>query len=245
MPAAWPVAPSAHPGAWPRLLGPCEVCRRWSPATLCADCVARFGAPRPRCARCGLALGAASAACGACLREPPPFEHTVCAVDYRFPWDGLITEFKFQGRVELAAALGRLLAAAVCRADAPRPALLLPVPLADARLRERGYDQAWALARVLARALGLPAEARLLQRPLATVHQATLDRAARQRNLRAAFMVDPRRRPAVQGQRIALVDDVMTTGATVREAASALLRAGAAAVDVWVVARTPADAGAG
>ena len=117
---------------------------------------------------------------------------------------------------------------------------VVPVPLAPARLAERGYNQAWELARRLARGAGrgrpTPAccGARRTQ-----AHQADLDRAERQRNLRGAFMTDPRRRSELQGRRVALVDDVMTTGATAREAAAALLRGGAAAVDVWVVARTP------
>ena len=109
----------------------------------------------------------------------------------------------------------------------------------SARLSERGYNQAWELARRLGRSLGVAADPGLLWRPADQAHQADLNRAERQRNLRSAFMTDPRRRGELQGHRVALVDDVMTTGATAREAAAALLRGGAAAVDVWVVARTP------
>ena len=125
------------------------------------------------------------------------------------------------------------------RAGWPLPQLVLPVPLSAARLAERGYNQAWELAKRAAAALGLAADATLLQRPLDSAHQATLDRRARQQNLRTAFMVDPRRRARLQGLRVALVDDVMTTGATAHEAALVLLRAGATAVDIWVLARTP------
>jgi ComF family protein len=173
------------------------------------------------------------------MREPPPFEHTVCAVDYGFPWDHLITQFKFHGHTALAGALVQQMLRAVRDAASPLPQCVLPVPLAPRRLADRGYNQAWELARRLATALHLPAQADGLQRPLDTEHQARLDRAERHRNLRSAFMVEPRHRPALQGLRVALVDDVMTTGATVSEAARALLHAGAAAVDVWVVARTP------
>lgn len=233
----------------------CEVCRQWcgegrgafsALCALCADCVARFAAPLPRCGRCGLRMGLASPACGACLRTPPPFEHTVCVADYGFPWDRLVADFKFHGRAELAGMLAALLHAA-CRLAATRqPAtdavtLVLPVPLSAGRLAERGYNQAWELARRVAALANLPARPDLLLRPWETAHQADLDRAARQRNLRSAFMVDPRLRSVLAGQRVALVDDVMTTGATAREAAAALLRAGAAAVDVWVVARTADD----
>lgn len=217
----------------------CEVCRQWSAAALCTDCVARFAAPAPRCLRCGLKVGLAGATCGTCLREPPPFRHTVCVGDYGFPWDGLIAGFKFQGRDKLAALLAQRMHQAVADADLPRPDLVLPVPLSPQRLAERGFNQAWELARRVAHAQGLAARADMLLRPADTAHQAELTRAERQRNLRSAFMVEPRHRGALQGRQVALVDDVMTTGATAREAAAVLLRAGAAAVDLWMLARTP------
>ena len=221
-----------------RLSSQCEVCRQWAQAAVCDDCVSRFAATVPRCSRCGLRLGLSAPACGECLRDAPPFEHTVCAADYAFPWDALIAAFKFHDRVELAAALAERLLAAVRASAVPPPQLVVPVPLAPARLAERGYNQAWELARRLAPAVGATAQAHLLWRPADSAHQAELGRLARQSNLRRAFMVDPRRRGELLGRRVALVDDVMTTGATAREAAAALLRGGAAAVDVWVVART-------
>jgi ComF family protein len=224
----------------PALPSQCEFCRRWGPGTWCDDCGARFAPPRPRCQRCALPVGVASARCGGCLGEEPAYAASVVAVDYDFPWDRLVAAFKFQGRVELAGAMGLALAAAVERTTLPRPALVLPVPLAPARLAERGYNQAWALAQSTARALGLPAQGHWLQRPADTAHQTGLTRAARQANLARAFMVDPTRRPALAGQTVALVDDVMTTGATLAAAAAELRRAGAAAVQAWVFARTPA-----
>ena len=222
----------------------CEVCRQWcgeGRSALCGACVARFAAPVPRCGRCGLRTGLATSACGACLRTPPPFERTVCVADYGFPWDRLIAEFKFAGRAELAGMLAARLHAAWLQAASPPASLVLPVPLSAARLAERGYNQAWELARRVAAKSGLSARADLLLRPWETAHQADLNRAARQQNLRSAFMVDPRQRSLLAGQRVALVDDVMTTGATAREAAAVLLRAGAGAVDVWVIARTADD----
>ena len=204
--------------------------------------------------RCGLRLGLAAPACGSCLREPPPFERTVCVADYGFPWHRLIADFKFNGRVELAGLLAQrlhaalvqaalvqagLIQAALIQAGEASATLVLPVPLSARRLAQRGYNQAWELARRVAALTRLPARADLLLRPWETAHQADLNRSARQSNLRAAFMVDPRHRAALQGQRVALVDDVMTSGATAREASAALLRAGAAAVEVWVIARTP------
>jgi ComF family protein len=229
----------ASPARRALLPSQCEVCRSWADAALCSACVARFAAPRTRCARCGLGLGAAAPACSACLREPPPFQHTVCVADYGFPWDRLIADFKFHGRAELAGVLAERLAAAVQGAATPQPDTVVAVPMSAVRLAQRGYNQAWELARRVAAALALPASATLLMRPVDTAHQIELGRVERQRNLRNAFMVDPPQRTAVQGRRMALVDDVMTTGATAHAAAEALLRAGAAAVDVWVLARTP------
>lgn len=216
---------------------------------LCANCLARFAAPRLRCPRCALPLAVPAPACGECLASPPPFERAVTALDYVFPWDGLIQRFKFGAEPELARPLAALLARAVrATADVPTltasrlPELVVPVPLAPARLRERGYNQAWELARHVAGTLSLPARADALLRVLDTPHQAGLDRRERERNLRNAFAPAPRAARWLAGRRVALVDDVMTTGATVREAAAALRRGGAVAVDLWVLARTPEPA---
>jgi ComF family protein len=236
------------PGRWPTQ---CELCRQWTADdALCTDCRGRFGTPRPRCARCALPTGTALARCGGCLgAAEPPWAAGVAAVDYAFPWDGLVQAFKFHGRVELAGPLAARLAAAVAAAEARGAAatsLVLPVPLAPARLAERGYNQAWELAWRVARRRGLPADDGLLLRPVDTPHQTGQSRAGREANLARAFMADPARRAALAGRAVALVDDVMTTGATVAAATRELLRAGAASVQVWVFARTPApgaDAG--
>ncbi len=124
-------------------------------------------------------------------------------------------------------------------ARAARPDLVLPVPLAPARLRERGYNQAWELARRVARRLAVGADPQLLLRIRDTAHQLALPPAARAGNVRGAFAVEPRRRAEIAGRRIAVVDDVMTTGSTAAELAQVLKQAGAAAVEIWVVARTP------
>ena len=213
----------------------CEVCRHWSRGRLCQPCQARFAAPASRCERCALRLDGGALLCGACLQQPPPQARSRCVADYGFPWDALIGDFKFRGRVDLAPALAALLA----QVATSQPDLVLPVPLSPRRLAERGYNQAWELARRVARRRRLPADAHLLTRPVDGAHQADLSRAARLANLRAAFVVDSRRRSLLQGRHVALVDDVLTTGATAGEAAAALLRAGAASVDVWVLARTP------
>jgi len=227
--------------SWP---GRCELCRGWSAHALCRPCVARHVLRQPRCVRCALPLGSAASAsvCGRCLRDPPPYERTVCALDYGFPWDRLIAEFKFGRRTELAAALAPLLDDAIAHdAAALRSDLVVvPVPLAPARLAERGFNQAWELARRLARWHRLRSRPAALRRVLAAAPQAALTRAERERNLRNAFAPAPD--AALDGAHVALVDDVLTTGTTAREAAAALLRAGAASVRLWVLARTPEPA---
>lgn len=227
----WPAW--ARPPSGPTL---CEVCRRWSDAALCEDCLRRHAAPAARCDGCGLRLASGAPRCGECLREPLPFARCRCAVDYGFPWDALIAGFKYHGRAELATPLARQLVAALAPADRDGPELVVPVPLAPARLAERGYDQAWELARRVARALGRPALATALERLDGRVPQAGLRRSERRRNLRGAFRAARPERLA--GRRVALVDDVMTTGATAAEATLALQAAGASEVVVWTLART-------
>ena len=153
------------------------------------------------------------------------------AFAYRFPLDRLLPRLKFHG--DLAA--GRLLAGAmaVAFADLPAPGALVPVPLARARLRQRGYDQALELARPLARSLGLPLLPDGLHRVRDTEAQSRLDAIGRRRNVRGAFAAGRGGLP----DHVALVDDVMTTGATLHAAALALRRAGVRRVDAWVCAR--------
>jgi ComF family protein len=178
--------------------------------------------------------------CGTCLHAPPPFARAVALADYGFPWDRLVARFKFQQQPELAALLADALATAVRRGPAlPEAQLVLPVPLSPARLSERGYNQAWELARRIAAAQGLPARHDALLRLRDTPHQVGLDRRARASNLRDAMWVPPEGRTAIDGRHVALVDDVMTTGMTASAATQALLAAGAASVQVWVLARTP------
>jgi ComF family protein len=222
-----------------RLPSLCAVCRGWGTQRVCGACVERFAVHCPRCERCALKVPDGVRVCGACLTDPPPFARTLAAVDYDHPWDGLITHFKFHGALDLAPALTRRLLAAFERSDTPAPTLLLPVPLSAERLRERGYNQAWELARRLGRALRCEADAHLLLRVKDTPHQLACPPEQRAGNVRAAFAVEPRRLADVRGRSVTVVDDVMTTGATVGEIARVLLQAGASEVAVWVVARTP------
>lgn len=159
---------------------------------------------------------------------------------FAFPVDALITRFKHQARWPYGRLLGERLAHHLEHAFAeglPRPDLLLPVPLARRRLRQRGFNQAQMLADWLSRPLGISTDARALERVLDTPAQQQLDAATRRRNLRQAFAIATG--ADVKGRHLALVDDVLTTGATAEALARLLKRAGAERVDVYCLARTP------
>jgi ComF family protein len=214
----------------------CAVCGAWPARPLCAGCLVRFGAPRNRCQRCALPLPQGVSLCGGCLREPPPLDRCFAAVDYAFPWSGLVGRFKFQGEPGWAATLARRMAGIPGFAEElAQVDLVLPMPLARGRLAERGFNQAWLLARRLA---GAKADPLLLLRLRETASQTSLDRADRRRNVEGAFGLEPLRADAVRGRRVLLVDDVMTSGASLHAAAGVLRQAGAARVGAVVLART-------
>jgi ComF family protein len=207
-------------------------------ALLCAACAAALPSLPAACPACALPSPGGET-CGACLRRPPPFAATVAALAYAFPVDRLLQELKYGGRLALAdwaaGTLAREVGRALARRDAAeRPDRIVALPLATARQRDRGFNQAREIARGIARRVDLPL-LDALARVAAGPPQAALPWAGRARNVRGAFAAVG----DVRGSRIALVDDVMTTGATLAEAARVLRRAGAARVECWVVARTP------
>jgi ComF family protein len=168
--------------------------------------------------------------CGACLRHPPHFDATCATFRYAFPADKLIQALKFSHRLGLA----EFLASAMLDGLRPQGDLLLPLPLSPGRLRERGFNQAVELARPLARALGLPLELDICHRRVETTPQSLLPWKERRKNIRHAFECNT----DLSGQSIIVVDDVMTSGATLDEFAATLKRHGAAHVSAWVAART-------
>ncbi|HMN22440.1 MAG TPA: phosphoribosyltransferase family protein [Ottowia sp.] len=223
------------PAAWP---SQCLICRAWPARSLCPDCTARFTRPVPRCSGCALPVPAGVPRCGACLVDPPPIDACLAAVDYAWPWTHCIARLKFHQDVGLAAALAALLAAAPGVPQALAHAdWLLPMPLAPERLAERGYNPALLLARQLPHA---SCRTDLLLRMRHTPPQRGLSRAARRRNVRGAFAVEAVNAQALQGRHVALLDDVMTTGASLHEAARALRRAGARRITAIALARTDA-----
>ncbi len=205
---------------------------------LCADCQAALPWNRSACARCGLPAPEPVAACGRCLKKPPPLDRVHAAFRYGFPVDRLLPRFKFHhdlaaGR-ELAEAMRVSLDESFAQDDA-RPEALIAVPLHARRLRERGYNQALELARPLAKAFSIPLLHDGLRRIRDIAPQSGLGALARRRNPRGAFAVGNDAFP----ERIALIDDVMTTGATLHECARVLRAAGVRRVDAWVAARVP------
>lgn len=224
----------------------CALCARIAgDAGLCADCERSIAMPRSACPTCalpspGIAMRGPSdghddaVPCGHCLAHPPAWDAAIAAGAYAFPLDRLVTRLKYAGDLPLAMTLGECLArAARMRGAVARVDTLVPMPLAPARQRERGCNQAREIARAVARMTGLPI-AGGLRRTRHAAAQASLAWRERSRNVRGAFEAGA----ALAGARVALVDDVMTSGATAAAATSALRRAGVARVEVWVVART-------
>lgn len=202
----------------------------------CAACSRALPWNDRACRACGLPLGSGhdTSVCGDCLREAPPQDRSWVAFRYAAPVSQAIVELKFRGRLAPAHVLGGLMARRLARRAEPLPELLVPVPLWDARLRRRGYNQALELGRELARMLSLRLAPLAARRVRATLEQTRLDAAARRRNVRGAFVVDA---GAVRGRHVALLDDVVTTGATIAELARAMRAAGAARIEAWAAAR--------
>jgi len=207
----------------------CFGCAGPTAAGFCAACSAELARVAAPCRVCGLAQPAAR-----CPRSAPTWrvDAVVAPFLYAAPLDGYVRALKYRGARNIGRALGLLLAAAVRGGDVDA---LVPVPLHPQRLRERGYNQSVEIARPVSRALGLPLFLSGIERHGAQVPQAGRTAAERLRNVAAAFAVGRN----VAGRRIAIVDDVITTGATVNALAAALLAAGAASCVAWAVARTP------
>jgi len=214
--------------------GTCFLCRGSAQEVLCAACDADLPRLAPaRCPRCALP-SPAGAPCGRCLADPPSYDATVAALAYDFPADALVHALKFRGELALAPFLGALVARELRADDLAAPSCIVAAPLSQARLRGRGFNQALEIARPLARAAARPLELGLLERARDAPPQFDLPWSERQRNVRGAFAASR----ALLGATVAVVDDVMTTGATLGEIAATLKAAGAVRVVNWVVART-------
>lgn len=218
------------------LPGQCAVCNAWPAQPVCEACVSRFAQPRARCRRCALPVAGGVSECGRCLVEPPPLDACHAAVSYEFPWSALMAQYKFSGQAGWARSFALLMRSAPWIEPALEEAdVVVPMPLSRERLAERGFNQALELASALAPER---TDARLLLKVRHTAAQMALDRRQRLGNVKDAFAVEPLRAARLRGKRVVLVDDVMTSGASLFTAATVLRQAGASRITALVMART-------
>lgn len=211
-----------------------------SKKSICEACEPDLPWLTDQCERCALPLPMSDLTCSQCTINPPAFDEVIAAWLYDFPIDTLVTRFKHQGKWPMGRLMADLFAEFVryrLNEGLARPDFLLPVPMTNKRMRQRGYNQAAMLAAWLAASLQLPVSEQLLRRVKETPAQQGLDARARRRNLLGAFEL--LRPQDVAGKHIALIDDVLTTGSTADEIAKLLRKAGARQVDVYCLARTP------
>lgn len=213
----------------------CELCAAASGAQLlCDGCLRSLPRVGQACPVCALPTSSGEV-CGHCLASPPPFDATVAAFTYAFPVDRLLHAFKYHGRLALAEwGANAILGERARHSGAYMPDRLVALPLAAERQRERGYNQAFEIARAIGQALRLPLLRKGVNRVRAALPQTALPWSERARNVRDAFTCEL----DLAGLNVAVIDDVMTTGASLAELAWTLRKAGAARVQNWVVART-------
>lgn len=222
----------------------CLLCYHSNSEIICLTCRQRYlqVSPELRCQRCALTLGSLSthSLCVNCIKETPAFDQTICAFDYAAPQDQLLLAFKFAQQLALGKAFADLLHRAIL-AHKPTilPELLSAVPLGPQRLAERGYNQAAEIARHLAPKLARRYIPDLVLREKDTLPQSRLNYQDRKKNVKAAFSLNLAYLTQISGKHIGLVDDVMTTGASLNEIATMLKLFGASQITVYVLARTP------
>ena len=218
----------------------CVACGQFSGTrNLCPACGAELPRILSACRQCGLRLSLRTdILCAVCLENPPPWDSGIAGLVYRYPVDQMLCRFKFNRNLACGQILGDELVAAIVRADRPLPQAIIPVPLHRSRQFSRSFNQAETLARQAGKALKIPVHSGLLSRKRRTGAHSGLDAAARRKNIKGAFYC----RPNVI-RHVALVDDVLTTGATLAECTRTLKRAGVEQVSVWIAARALIDQG--
>lgn len=213
----------------------CDAVLRQYDYLVCRDCVLDLPFITRACPVCALP-GQANTVCADCLNSKRLYvSRSVCAFRYEYPVNHLIRDLKFNERLPLAGFLARMLVLMASANHVALPELFLPVPLHSARLAERGFNQSQLIAGHLSSLTGVPAHNRYCQRVRRTLMQSGLSAAARRRNLRGAFSITAK--PAGFPGHVAIVDDVVTTGATAREMAKLLASAGIERIDVWSCCR--------
>ena len=207
-----------------------------SQPNICSACVADLPWIKHACLRCGLPLPEEGFICGICLKRPPPYSRLQALFHYQFPVDQLILRLKFHQQLIYAQLLGHLLAERCRRyytTVANPPAMLIPVPLHPKRLRQRGFNQAVELAKPLSHALKIPIGYGIVKRIKFTQAQMDLPLNERAHNVKDAFSIHSK-----LPSHVAIIDDVVTTGHTIKALCKILRAAGVKQIDVWCVART-------
>ncbi len=215
--------------------GPCFFCHADSTTYICNSCQQDlFFTTRTRCPVCALP-SSTDRICGRCLLSPPAFDLSIVLTDYCYPFDRYLQALKYRHRPELMRLPASSLASTIRHETRDLPDVLIPVPLHASRQRQRGYNQADLLSRHLGRQLGIKVINNAIVRCRATASQSGLSHVQRRRNMRNAFI----QRNPLGEIRVAICDDVITTGATVNELAKVLVANGCPEVQVWALARTP------
>lgn len=230
------------------LPGCCGICGKWPAYGLCQSCYAIFKETSHRCHICAIELPSTELKiCGYCLKHPFAFDETVTAVSYTPPWRELIQKLKFYEGADNARLMAQLLYLMLNAHQklTELPDLIVPIPVIRQRMQERGYNQSWEIAKRLSRLSGVAADPNILQHRLKVTQtqasQTHRKRKERFRALKDMFFVEGKDIELLQGKHIVLLDDVMTTGATLHHAALALKKAGVKKVSAWVFARTPEE----
>ncbi|KGM25741.1 DNA utilization protein GntX [Photorhabdus luminescens] len=223
------------------MVGYCWLCRQplWFPHHgVCSFCNKRLKRLTNMCPCCALPSELPSLPCGRCLKKPPLWENMIAITDYCPPLSGLIRRYKYHSTPQLASVLARLFLLHWQQGYRDgrwhKPNILLSVPLHRHRRWKRGFDQSVLMAKLLSEWLQCDYQQSFLQRTHATLPQRNLSAARRKINLRKAFQLCG----PVAGQHVAILDDVITTGATMTEISRLLIRAGARSVQVWAICRT-------
>ena len=189
--------------------------------------------PKTSCPQCGLA--SSGMVCGSCLNSPPDFDATISVFLYAYPIDAMMQRYKYGSLLNLGDAFGELLAEKIHIENID---LIIPMPMHRQRLKERGFNQALEIAKVLTKNAKEKLDYKSVERQTLTPPQASLPLKERVKNIKGAFKVNADKLDIIQGKRIAIVDDVMTTGASLNELTKTLKKAGAAHVECWVITRT-------
>jgi ComF family protein len=224
-------------GLFRHLPSQCAVCHAWPSQPVCPHCVACWAQPVLRCQGCALPVAAELSYCRRCAQDAPAFDSALAAVDYAYPWSGLVQEFKFKERTGWVRSMALLLRSTPWVEPALEAAdCLIPMPLSGTRMKERGFNQTALLAQTLCPD---KIQTSLLIRVRHTDPLSSMDRAHRERNIRNAYALTSGASSKLRGKKVVLLDDVMTTGASLSAAAQVVRQAGAVHITALVFARTP------